>query len=177
MGPPSNGAAALPVAGRFVDDGAAYRIDGVEGMAPFLMSVVSASWITGSSFRARAASRRGAPSPSARSSRTRRTIGFTRGTASGAAHARPRARTDRGESVLWSPSTIGAVAAGRHRSITKSVLGTRVALEESDVALGLTLRVEWATSERFGFVRTAGSCGARRGRAWWPRTCWTGSST
>ena len=43
MGPPSNRAAVLPVAGRFVDDGAAYRIDGVEGMAPFLMSIVSAS--------------------------------------------------------------------------------------------------------------------------------------
>ena len=66
MGPPSNGAAALPVAGRFVDDGAAYRIDGVEGMAPFLMSVVSASdhWLFlsslgGPTWRASAGATRG----------------------------------------------------------------------------------------------------------------------
>jgi hypothetical protein len=153
VGPPSNGAAVLPVAGRFVDDGAAYRIDGVEGMAPFLMSVVSASdhWLFLSSQGGLTAGRAVAE---------RSLLAYETDDRLHAGHGvrgpltLVRARTDRGESVLWEPFDDRAVSPGRHRSITKSVLGTRVALEESDVALGLTLRVEWATSERFGFVRT-----------------------
>ncbi len=143
----------MAVTGRFVEDGDAYRIDGVEGMAPFLMSVVSASdhWLYLSSQGGLTAGRvEAARCLLAYETDDRlHTDHGVRGSLT-----LVRARTAAGETSLWEPFDDRATLPGRHRSVTKSALGTWVALEESDVSLGLTIRVKWSTSERFGFVRT-----------------------
>jgi hypothetical protein len=58
--------------------------------------------------------------------------------------------------VLWEPFSIrhgaGRVCA---RNLYKSACGNRIVFEEVNDALALAFRYEWATSERFGFVRTA----------------------
>ncbi len=43
---------------------------------------------------------------------------------------------------------------GVHRAIAKSTLGNVVVFEEANEALGLVMRYRWATSDRFGFVRS-----------------------
>ncbi|MBK8256802.1 MAG: hypothetical protein IPK82_29535 [Polyangiaceae bacterium] len=147
----------LSVTGRFVEDGSAYRIDGVERMAPFLMSVVSASdhWLYLSSQGGLTAGRVEA-ARSLLAYETDDKLHLGHGVKGPMTIVRAFAAS--GESVLWEPFDDRAVGSGRRRSIIKSALGTRVTLEERDIALGLTVRVEWTTSERFGFVRTVELC-------------------
>jgi len=151
---PASRAASEPARGRFVEDGGgAYCIDGVEHMAPFLMSVVSASdhWLFLSSNGGLTAGRVEA---------ARSLLAYETDDRLHAGHGVTgpltlvRATTASGEVVLWEPFDDRTIGPGRRRSITKSVVGTWVALEETDEALGLSLRVEWSTGERFGFVRT-----------------------
>ncbi len=148
---------ALDVEGRLVgrqgDEDEAYRIDGIEHLDPFLMSVVSASdhWLYLSS-----------------------SGGFTAGRVDASRCLLPYETDDRlhlghgssgpltlirafhagGEATFWEPFDDRLLAPGRRRSITKSLLGTWVELEEIDDRLGLALRVRYATSERYGFVRS-----------------------
>lgn len=59
-----------------------------------------------------------------------------------------------GGSVLWEPFR-GAEGSGEVlRNLYKSVAGNQLVFEEHHLRLGLTFRSRWATSERFGFVRT-----------------------
>jgi hypothetical protein len=63
--------------------------------------------------------------------------------------------------VVWEPFSIrgqkGAdgKASGVTRNLYKSVYGNRVVFEEVNNNLGLCFSYEWATSEQYGFVRTA----------------------
>ncbi|MEY2958964.1 MAG: hypothetical protein RLZZ01_1532 [Actinomycetota bacterium] len=58
-----------------------------------------------------------------------------------------------GRSELWRPFV--GDAAGRRRSVLKSLRGNAVFFEEEDARLGFTFRYRWAPSDRFGWVRTA----------------------
>jgi hypothetical protein len=144
------------VTGRLVggegDREEAYRIDGVEHLDPFLMSVVSASdhWLYLSSTGGLTAGR---------VDETRHLLPYETDDRLHVGHGVTgpltliRAWTASGEPVLWETFDDRCLARGRRRSITKSVLGTWVEMEEIDEALGLCLRVRYCTSDRFGFVR------------------------
>jgi hypothetical protein len=74
-----------------------------------------------------------------------------------------RIRRGGGRAVVWEPFQAGCQPGpGVRRDLYKSVLGNRVVFEETHAELGLTFRYAWATSEEFGFVRTATleACGA-----------------
>jgi hypothetical protein len=138
--------------GREGDADEAYRIDGVEHLEPFLMSVVSASdhWLYLSSTGGLTAGRVDASRcllPYETDDRLHVGHGVT------GPLTLVRAWTGGREPTLWEPFDDRGLARGCARSITKSVLGAWVELEEVDEALGLALRVRLSTSERFGFVR------------------------
>jgi hypothetical protein len=63
--------------------------------------------------------------------------------------------------VVWEPFSIRgenhtvADDAHKSRNLYKSVYGNRIVFEEVNHALGLAFSYEWATGDRFGFVRTA----------------------
>ena len=66
---------------------------------------------------------------------------------------------DAGLNAVWEPfserGTSGRPTHGeRERNLYKSVYGNRIVFEEIHHGLGLSFRYEWATSERFGFVRS-----------------------
>lgn len=130
-----------------------YRIDGAQHLPPFLMSVVSASdhWLflssTGGLTCGRVNAQR-ALLPYETDDRLHLQHGVT------GPLTLVRARLDDGRDVLWEVFDDRALPASRERRIHKSTLGTRVTLEEADHSLGLTLSQTWATSERFGFVRS-----------------------
>jgi len=56
---------------------------------------------------------------------------------------------------IWEPFASPANSDGLIRKLSKTVLGNRIAFEETHERLGLTFRYEWTPSDRFGFVRTA----------------------
>ncbi len=153
---------ARPVEGAFVtvDGVESYRIENVDRMAPFFVSVVSATdhWLFASSTGALTAGR---TSPDhalfpyetvdrihdAQDRTGSKTLLLVApGDASGdGAPARQ---------ALWEPfSDRYAGLYATRRSLTKSLQGDRLRVEEVNDDLGLTVAVTWCTSERFGFVK------------------------
>ena len=141
-----------PSGGLVVDDGIEYyRIDGVEQMAPFLMTVVSDSdlWMFVSSTGALTAGRIDADHalfPYETDDRIHRAAGL-------AGPITLIARTVGGERQLWKPFA-PVPTPGCTRSIAKSVLGNRLVFEEHNPAWGSTFRATWTPSDRYGWVRT-----------------------
>ncbi len=128
-----------------------YRIDGVEHMAPFLMTVVSDSdlWMFVSSTGALTAGRVDADHalfPYATDDRLHRAAGT-------AGPVTVIARVVDGGRRLWQPFA-PTPTPGCHRSILKRTLGDRIVFEERRPSWGLTFRASWAPSDRYGWVRT-----------------------
>jgi hypothetical protein len=128
-----------------------YRIDGVEEMDPFLMTVVSDSdlWMFVSSTGALTAGRVDADHalfPYETDDRIHRAAGL-------AGPVTLIARMVEGERQLWQP--YGPRPAARTvRSIAKSVLGDRLVFEEHHRDWSLLFRATWAPSDVYGWVRT-----------------------
>ncbi len=134
-----------------IGGGEYYRIDGVEQMAPFLMTVVSDAdlWMFVSSTGALTAGRIDADHallPYETDDRLHRAAGIT-------GPITLVARAAGGERELWQPFA-PVPAAGCRRSIAKSVLGNRLVFEELRPSWGLTFRATWAPSGAYGWVRT-----------------------
>jgi hypothetical protein len=132
--------------------GAAYRIEGVEHLAPFLMSIVSSSdhWLFASSTGGLTCGRVEASRallPYETDDRLHAKHGFS------GPLTLVRAWTASGASAIWEPLDDRAVPIDRQRRLTKGIHGTWVEYEEVDVTLGLVFRMTWSTSGRFGFVR------------------------
>ncbi len=132
----------------------ACRIDHVSQMAPFLMSLVSASdhWLFMSSAGGLTAGRRGperALFPYETDDRLHHAYGVSGQVTLLRVH-RPGE-----DAILWEPFDDRGLASGRRRCIRKCALGSWIELEETDDSLGLCMRVRWSTSERFGFVRSS----------------------
>jgi hypothetical protein len=135
-----------------LDGGEYYRIDGVEKMAPFLMTVVSDAdlWMFVSSTGALTAGRVDADHalfPYETDDRIHRAAGIT-------GPITLVGRTVGSERQLWQPFA-RVPTAGCRRSIAKSVLGNRLVFEERRPSWGLTFRATWAPSDTHGWVRTA----------------------
>jgi hypothetical protein len=128
-----------------------YRIDGVEQMEPFLMTVVSDSdlWNFVSSTGALTAGRVDADHslfPYETVDKLHRAAGIT-------GPVTVIARTIDGQRRLWRP--FGAErTASCTRSIAKSILGDRLVFEEHHHEWGLEFRASWAPSSTHGWVRT-----------------------
>jgi hypothetical protein len=135
-----------------VDDGIEYyRIDCVEVMAPFLMTVVSDVdlWMFVSSTGALTAGRIDADHalfPYETDDRIHRAAGL-------AGPITLIARTIDGERQLWKPFA-PVPTTGCTRSIAKSVLGNRLVFEEHNLAWESTFLATWTPSDRYGWVRT-----------------------
>ena len=128
-----------------------YRIDGAEGMQPFLMTVVSDSdlWMFVSSSGALTAGRVDADHaifPYETVDRLHRAVGIT-------GPVTVIARTVDGQRRLWRPFGI-ELDATCTRSIAKSILGDRLIFEEHHAEWGLDFRATWAPSAAHGWVRT-----------------------
>ncbi|MBL6720491.1 MAG: hypothetical protein ISQ08_03680 [Planctomycetes bacterium] len=140
--------------GSFVELGGEphYRIARVDGLPPFLISLVSASdhWMFASSSGGLTAGRRdaaGALFPYTTDDRVH--------DSSGRRGPRTVLRVRRGEvTSLWEPLLPGQLPLDPiERSLSKNVAGTRLVFEERNLALGLTFRATWTSGERFGFQR------------------------
>lgn len=143
----------LPTTGGLVtiDGTRCYRIDGVDRMEPFLMSIASATdlWMFLSSTGALTAGRVDADRallPYETEDRLHRAAGS-------AGPLTIVARRRDGHRELWRPFG-PEPAPGCRRSISKSLLGDRVVLEETNERWEMAFRVTWAPSARFGWVRT-----------------------
>jgi hypothetical protein len=128
-----------------------YRIDGVQQMEPFLMSVVSDTdlWMFVSSTGALTAGRVDADHsilPYETVDKLHRAAGIT-------GPVTVIARTVAGRRVLWRPFGPDQNASCT-RSIAKSILGDRLVFEEHHDAWGLDFRATWASSGTHGWVRT-----------------------
>ena len=128
-----------------------YRVDGVEEMAPFLMTVVSDVdlWMFVSSTGALTAGRVDADHalfPYETDDRIHRAAGIT-------GPITLIGRTIDGERELWQPFA-RVPTVGCRRSIAKSVLGDRLVFEERHPSWGSTFRATWAPSDIYGWVRT-----------------------
>ncbi|NNF53949.1 MAG: hypothetical protein HKN03_05840 [Acidimicrobiales bacterium] len=128
-----------------------YRIDGVEQMHPFLMTVVSDSdlWMFVSSTGALTAGRVDADHvlfPYETDDKLHQRAGVT-------GPVTVIARIVDGRRELWRPFA-SDIASDCTRSIAKSVLGDRVVFEEHNCAWDLRFRSTWAPSSRFGWVRS-----------------------
>ena len=146
-----------PVEGGVVEiDGVPfYRIENVDRLDPFFVTVVSGAdhWLFASSTGALAAGR-GAPEhalfPYETVDRIHRAQGQTGGT------TLVLVSRDGGHPALWEPFTDRYAGLYRvRRSLAKSLQGDRLRYQETNDDLGLTVVQTWATSERYGFVRTA----------------------
>ncbi len=134
-----------------IDGRTFYVIPRLERLDPFLMSLVSDSdqWCFISSAGALTAGRRDANTalfPYETDDRLH--------TAAGITGPVTIVRTGNGDAApSWEPfGRCGTPATTR--AIAKSVLGDQVIFEEVNEALGLAIRFRWATSERFGLVRS-----------------------
>ena len=128
-----------------------YRIDGVEQMRPFLMTVVSDGdlWMFVSSTGALTAGRIDADHalfPYETDDRLHRNAGLT-------GPVTVLARTVDGRRQLWRPFGPERNPACR-RSIAKSALGDRLVFEEHHEDWGLGFRATWAPSGSYGWART-----------------------
>ncbi len=142
----------VPTGGLSLIDGVEYyRIDGVEQMEPFLMTVVSDSdlWNFVSSTGALTAGRVDADHslfPYETVDKLHRAAGIT-------GPVTVIARTVDGQRLLWRP--FGAECdTSCSRSIAKSVLGDRLIFEERHHEWGLDFLATWAPSRAHGWVRT-----------------------
>ena len=127
-----------------------YRISAIDGIDPFLMSVVSNSdlWMFVSSTGGLTAGRIEAQHcifPYETDDRLHHLAGRV-GPMTVLRVATP------GETTLWEPFT--GRGSDVRRSLLKSLLGNAVVFEEAHLGLGLTIRYRWAPSDRFGWVRT-----------------------
>jgi hypothetical protein len=128
-----------------------YRIDGVEEMEPFLMTVVSDSdlWMFVSSTGALTAGRVDADHaifPYETDDRIHCAAGL-------AGPVTLIARTVSEVRSLWQPFA-SRPTGGARRSIAKSVLGDRLIFEEHHSGWSLTFRATWVPSDVYGWVRT-----------------------
>ncbi len=143
-----------PVAGGLttVDGIEHYRIEGLENMEPFLMSVVSDCdlWMFVSSTTALTAGRidrDNALFPYETDDRIHRAAGIT-------GPVTVVARVVDGSRLLWRP--LGPVVGeGCTRAVSKSVLGNRIVFEETNAVWGLQFRMTWEPSRDNGWVRTS----------------------
>ena len=140
-----------PSASPLVDG--AYRIDAIDQLAPFLVSVVSDCdlWMYLSSAGALTAGRGNedrALFPYETDDKLHQHAGITGPMTMFRVHA-----LDAAESTLWRPFH-GRASAGVRRSLTKSMLGNRIVFEEHHDVLGLTFRAAWQACDAFGWVRS-----------------------
>ena len=150
------------VAGSFVEmDGhPAYRIDHVDGMAPFFVTVVSDAdhWLFASSTGGLSAGRCSpdhALFPYETVDRIHDAQDRT-GSKTLLLVSRSGEGDGASQTALWEPfSDRYAGLYATRRSLTKTLRGDRLRFEEANDDLGLTFTVTWTTSERFGFVRTS----------------------
>ncbi|MEM1057545.1 MAG: hypothetical protein AAGI52_18665 [Bacteroidota bacterium] len=147
-----------PVEGKIVeiDGDTFYRIDNVDRMPPFFVTVVSAGnpWLFASSTGALTAGRCSPEQPL-----------FPYETVDRIHHGQETRggktlvlvlREGGGEAALWEPFSKRYAGVYRiRRSLSKTLRGDRLRYEEVNDDLGLTFVQTWATSERYGFVRTA----------------------
>lgn len=129
-----------------------YRIDDVDRLAPFLMSVVSDGdrWMFASTSGALTAGRRDATRalfPYVTDDRLHAAGGMT-----GPVTAF-RVGTE-GHPTVWEPFAARSTPHAR-RSIAKTTLSDSIRFEERHDELGLTFSYRWSSAERFGFVRSA----------------------
>ena len=137
---------------RDVDGVAWVRVDDVDHMPPFLVSVVSPSdqWLYASSRGGLVAGRRSpdhALFPYLTDDRLHRSHHDY------GPWTLLRVRDARGVLTTWEPF-VPRSHAGVRRHLRKSVAGDQLVFEEQHLALGLVFRYRWAFSERFGLVRT-----------------------
>ena len=128
-----------------------YRIDGVEQMRPFLMTVVSDSdlWMFVSSTGALTAGRGDADHalfPYETDDRLHRAAGLS-------GPVTVIARFVDGVREVWRPFDREPTP-GCRRAVAKSALGDRLVFEERHPRWALRCTVTWAPSDRFGWVRT-----------------------
>ncbi|WP_412063058.1 hypothetical protein [Rubrivirga sp. IMCC45206] len=147
-------AAGADPAGSFaeIDGQPAYRIDGVDRMAPFFVTVVSASdhWLFASSTGPLSAGR-GTPDRALFPYETVDRIHDARDTTGG----KTLLLVEQPDGLaLWEPfSDRHAGAYAIRRSLSKTLRGDVLQFEEVNDDLGLAVTVTWSTSRRFGFVR------------------------
>jgi hypothetical protein len=137
-----------------LDGEAFYRIEGLDRMPPFLVTVVSDSdhWMFLSSTGALTAGRRSAEwslFPYATEDKIHDSVDRT--------GPKTLLLVDRGDGdSLWEPFSERYAGAYRiQRDLYKSVLGNQIVFVERNVDLGLAFQYRWAFSDRFGFVRHA----------------------
>jgi hypothetical protein len=134
-----------------IDDSAYYRITPLDGIEPFLMTIVSNAdlWMFVSSAGGLTAGRV-EPANCVFPYESDDRLHHVGGRVGPATVVRVR-RGDDG--IVWRPFVGGCE--GRQRSVSKSLLGNAVVFEEQHPGLGLTFRYRWAPSDRYGWVRTA----------------------
>ncbi|MEM0961328.1 MAG: hypothetical protein AAGK21_02150 [Bacteroidota bacterium] len=147
-----------PVNGDVVEiDGVSfYRIESVDRMDPFFVTVVSSGdhWLFASSTGALTAGR-GAPEHALFPYETVDRIHDAQDRTGGKTLLLIRPEGDAGE-TLWEPfSDRYAGLAPIRRSLAKSLAGDRLRYEETHDTLGLTFSQTWSASRRYGFVRTS----------------------
>jgi hypothetical protein len=137
-----------------LDGEAFYRIEGLDQMPPFFITVVSDSdhWMFLSSTGALTAGRRSperALFPYATEDKIHDSVDLT--------GPKTILLVDRGEEYsLWEPFSPRYAGAYRiRRDLYKSVLGNRIVFDERNLDLGVGFRYGWSFSDRFGFVRRA----------------------
>lgn len=129
-----------------------YRIDGVEHLDPFLMTVVSDSdlWMFVSSAGPLTAGRIDADRallPYETDDRLHRAVGLSGGVT-------VIARVVGGLREVWQPYA-HRIDPGCRRSLRKHVLGNALVLEEEHAGWGLVFRTTWEPSRAHGWVRTS----------------------
>ncbi|MDX1421362.1 MAG: hypothetical protein R3181_15455, partial [Rubricoccaceae bacterium] len=149
-----------PVEGEIVEiDGTPYyRIANVDRMPPFFVTVVSAAdhWLFASSTGSLAAGRR-SPEHALFPYETVDRIHDAQGRTGGKTlFLIARGINGTSQRCLWEPFSrryAGLYRVRRH--LYKSLRGDRLRFEEVNDDLGLTFATAWATSQRYGFVRTS----------------------
>ena len=146
-----------PVEGSVVEiDGTPfYRIENVDRMDPFFVTVVSAGnhWLFASSLGSLTAGR-SAPEHALFPYETVDRIHDAQGRVGGKTLVLVQAED--GPAHLWEPfSDRYSGLSPIRRSLAKSLQGDRLRYEETHDGLGLTFAQTWTTSARYGFVRTS----------------------